>query len=152
MGRRGDFFIALHRPPRCRKAFTQEVTCYLPKHQTSKTWEFRTQYGLLSWVCFCCCCLIWNCLYKSDTWFHLKKSEDPATLDPNSYISFGYFPWWLRGKESVSAEDVGSISGSGTSPGEGNGNPLQYSCLENPMDRGAWWITVRRGAKESDTT
>ena len=34
--------------------------------------------------------------------------------------------------------DVGSVSGSGRSPGEGNGNPLQYSCLENPMDRGAW--------------
>ena len=38
--------------------------------------------------------------------------------------------------------DVGSISGSGRSPGEGNGNPLQYSCLENPMDRGAWWAIV----------
>ena len=36
----------------------------------------------------------------------------------------------------------GSIPGSGRSPGEGNGNPLQYSCLENPMDRGAWWATV----------
>ena len=35
--------------------------------------------------------------------------------------------------------DVGSISGSGRSPGKGNGNPLQYSCLENPTDRGAWW-------------
>ena len=38
--------------------------------------------------------------------------------------------------------DVGSIPGSGRSPGKGNGNPLQYSCLENPMDRGAWWATV----------
>ena len=38
--------------------------------------------------------------------------------------------------------DVGSIPGSGRSPGEGNGNPLQESCLENPMDRGAWWATV----------
>ena len=38
--------------------------------------------------------------------------------------------------------DVGSISGSGKSPGEGNGNPLQYSCLGNPMDRGAWQATV----------
>ena len=35
--------------------------------------------------------------------------------------------------------DMGSIPGLGRSPGEGNGNPLQYSCLENPMDRGAWW-------------
>ena len=38
------------------------------------------------------------------------------------------------------------------SPGEGNGNPLQYSCLGNPMDRGAWWATVHGGHKESDTT
>ena len=43
----------------------------------------------------------------------------------------------------------GSIPGSGISPGGGNGNPLQYSCLENPMDRGAWRAAVR---KESDTT
>ena len=38
--------------------------------------------------------------------------------------------------------DVGLISGLGRSPGEGNSNPLQYSCLENPIDRGAWWATV----------
>ena len=43
--------------------------------------------------------------------------------------------------------DVGSIPGSGRSPGGGHGDPLQYSCLENPMDRGAWQATVRRVAK-----
>ena len=43
--------------------------------------------------------------------------------------------------------DAGSILGSRRSPGEGNGNPLQYSCLENPMDRGAWWATVDGAAK-----
>ena len=43
---------------------------------------------------------------------------------------------------SVVWEDPGSIPGSGRSPGEGNGYPLQYSCLENPTDRGAWWATV----------
>ena len=47
--------------------------------------------------------------------------------------------------------DVGLMPGSGTSPGGGHGNPLLYSCLENPMDRGAWWTTVHRVA-ESDTT
>ena len=46
--------------------------------------------------------------------------------------------------------DVSSISGLGTSPGEGNSNPLQYSCLGSPMDRGVWWATVCRVTKESD--
>ena len=46
-----------------------------------------------------------------------------------------------------SAGDLGLIPGSGRFPGEGNDNPLQYSCLENPMDRGAWWATVHGIAK-----
>ena len=46
--------------------------------------------------------------------------------------------------------DLGLIPGSGRSPGEGNGNPLQYSYLENPMDRGAWWATVH-GVSKSRT-
>ena len=52
----------------------------------------------------------------------------------------------------ASAEDVGSIPGSGKSPEEGNGNSVQYSCLGNPIDRGAWWTTVHGVASESDTT
>ena len=53
------------------------------------------------------------------------------------------FPGASDGKEYVhNAGDPGSISGSGRSPGEGNVNPLQYSCLVNSMDRGAWWATV----------
>ena len=52
------------------------------------------------------------------------------------------------GKESAcNAEDPGSVPGSGRSPGEGNGNPLQYSCLENPMDRGVWQATVHGVAR-----
>ena len=52
------------------------------------------------------------------------------------------------GKESAcNAGDLGSIPGSGSSPGEGNGNPLQYSCLENPMDGRTWWATVHGVAK-----
>ena len=47
----------------------------------------------------------------------------------------------------ASACNEGSIPGLGRSPGEGNGNPLQYSCLENPMDGGAWWATVYGVAK-----
>ena len=52
---------------------------------------------------------------------------------------------------SAHAGDVGLIPGPGRSPGEGNGNPLQYSCLGNPMDRGAGWATVH-GVTESDMT
>ena len=53
------------------------------------------------------------------------------------------FPHRLVGKESAfNVGEPGSIPGSGRSPGEGNGSPLQYSCLENPMDRGAWQATV----------
>ena len=56
-------------------------------------------------------------------------------------------PWWLGVKETVhDARDLGWIPGSERSPGEGTGNPLQYSFLENPMDRGPW------GHKKSDTT
>ena len=52
----------------------------------------------------------------------------------------------------ANAGDTGSIPGSGSSPGKGNGNPLHYSCLENPMDRGAWRATVQGVTKDSDTT
>ena len=53
------------------------------------------------------------------------------------------FPGGSDGKESAcNVEDQGSIPGSGRSPGEGNGNPLQYSCLKNSIDGGAWWATV----------
>ena len=52
----------------------------------------------------------------------------------------------------ANARDVGSVPGSGRAHGEGNGNPFQYSCLGNPMDREAWWAIVHGVAKESDMT
>ena len=62
------------------------------------------------------------------------------------------FPGGSDGKESAcNAGDPGLIPGSGRTSGEGNGNPLQYSCLENPMDGGAWRATVH-GVVESETT
>ena len=66
-------------------------------------------------------------------------------------ISWG-FPGGSDGKESAcNAGDPGSLPGSGRSPREGNDNPLQYSCLENSMDKGDWWATVP-GIAESETT
>ena len=57
-------------------------------------------------------------------------------------------PWWLSGKESAcNAGDASLNPGLGRSPGEGNGNPLQYSHLGNPLDRGAWLATVHGNAK-----
>ena len=53
---------------------------------------------------------------------------------------------------SGAAGDLRSIPGSGRSPGEENGNPLQYSCLENSMDGGAWWATIHGASKSWDTT
>ena len=74
-------------------------------------------------------------------------------------LMFAPFCWALRGfpggavvkNPPTNAEDLGSIPGLGRSPGGGNGNPLQYSCLENPMDRGAWQATVH-GVTKSDMT
>ena len=62
------------------------------------------------------------------------------------------FPLSSVGTESTcNAGDLGLVPGLGRAPGEGNGNPLQYSCLENPMDRGAWQATVH-GLQELDST
>ena len=78
----------------------------------------------------------------SDNWKNLKRLENSCRCFPEDSV----------GKETYKAVDLGLIPGSGRSPGEGTGNPLQYSCLDNPMDREAWWATVWGGLKESYTT
>ena len=78
-----------------------------------------------------------------------------TAVDPicSPLVSSARFPRWLTGKEIVcQSGDSGLIPGSGRSPREGHGNPLQYSCLGNPMDRGAWRATVHGVAKELDRT
>ena len=81
-------------------------------------------------------------LQLSDTWPVMIKAEEQCLLEGKG------FPQNSVGKESAySSGDQGSIPGSGRSPGEGNGNPLQYSCLRNPMDRGAWQATVQGFAR-----
>ena len=73
----------------------------------------------------------------------LNQSVPVADFKPNVLIGL---PWWLNGKESAcnagDKRDTGLIPGWGRCPGQGNGNPLQYSCLENPMDGGAWQAVV----------
>ena len=81
----------------------------------------------------------------------------PALLSPRPLVCHspscckGFPGGSARKASACNAGDLGSILGSGRSPGEGNGNALQYSCLEKSMDGGAWWVTVHRVA-ESDTT
>ena len=71
----------------------------------------------------------------------------------NPSLPLNNFPGGSDGKASAyNAGDLGLIPGSGRSPGEGNGNPLQYSCLENPMDREAWEATVHGVAESNITT
>ena len=77
-------------------------------------------------------------------------------LNHSFFFSHYFFCSWFMGldrKESAChAGDLGLISGSERSPGKGNGNPLQYSCLENSMDRGARQTTVHGGRKKSNMT
>ena len=76
---------------------------------------------------------------------------DHQGRSPFAFLMWLGFPGGSDGKESsCNAGGPGSIPGSGRSPGEGNGNPLQYSCLGNPMDRAAWWATVH-GVTKSQT-
>ena len=80
----------------------------------------------------------------------LHTQAEITSWDVGQSTCLAGLPWWLSGKESASqAGDVGLIPGSGRSPGEGNDDPLQYSCLGSPMDRGAWEATVYRVKKES---
>ena len=79
----------------------------------------------------------------------IKKNEIMPFAE--TWVDLGYFPGGSVVKnplaETGDAGDEGSIPGFGGPPEEGNGNPLQYSCLGNPMDRGSWWSTVHGIAK-----
>ena len=77
-----------------------------------------------------------SCPNKSQNWFDWIQLHVWAALVAES---------------TCSVRDLGSLSGLGRSPGGGHGNPLHYSCLENPMDRGAWWAKVH-GVAKSQTT
>ena len=74
------------------------------------------------------------------------QSEKETILYDSTYV-MGFFGTSVSKESACSAGDTGLIPGSGRSPGEGNGSPLKYSCLENPMDRGAWRVTIHRVAR-----
>ena len=82
-------------------------------------------------------------------WSDLAAAAAAAAARGRGYMyTYSWFPGGLDGKESVcNAGNPGLIPGSGRPVGEGNGNPLQYYCLEKSMDRAAWWAAVRRVSK-----
>ena len=91
----------------------------------------------------------------SEAWVRSLRWEDPLEKGKTTHFStlawkivVRGFPHSSVGRESAChTGDLGSISGSGRSPGGGHGSPLQYSCLEKPMDRGAWWALVPLGSR-----
>ena len=87
-------------------------------------------------------------LKSSKTCSYPQDAEGPLGL---VNITIGFYNGSVVKNPPANAGDVSSIPGSGRSPGEGNGNPLQYSCLGNPMNRGAGWATVHGVAKQPDT-
>ena len=105
------------------------------EHSGSASWLLITAHGIASIIKLPPCWLIW--------WCKLKSSPPVA-----EWLRLWGFCVGSAGKESTcNAGDLGSIPGLERSPGERHGSPLQNSCLENPMDRGAWWVTVHGVAK-----
>ena len=95
-------------------------------------------------------------LQEADKWSTLSADIEETFKTQVGFLLSGCcivllllgFPGDSDGKEyACQAGDLGSVPGLGRSPGEGNGNPLQYSCLETSMDRGAWWATVHEVAR-----
>ena len=156
----------------CPDGLSHARTTHLvtPKTEVKTSWDCASQWQVCgSWRssgksgCWECC-IHPECAFSlqgfrsSFTFFNTILEFFPL----NSYTLLNWFitkcwicglSWWLMVKDPpANAGDVGSIPGSGRSPGEGNGNPLQYSCLGNPTDRGAWRAAVQGVAKELDRT
>ena len=92
----------------------------------------------------------WMAPTHTDEGHLLSQVTLASTTDVQGIIAFVGFPGGSDSKVSDrNVEDPGSIPGLGRSPGEGKGNPLQYACLENSMDGGAWWATVHGVTKSS---
>ena len=118
----------------------------------------RLEKSLVSCVCYLWCANMMNSDASKHKWAENRGSHPPLVSErqrQRSVISLLFlwpfiFSGGSDGKESpCNAGDMGLFPGLGRSPGEGNGKPLQYSCLENSVDRGAWWAIVH-GVTESD--
>ena len=125
--------------------FEEEVHCCLAPSKSFlhffsfimvKIWNpgWNTSQINLSTLCMCVCIYIY--MYMCECVYVCKGFPDSSVVK----------------NLPTNAEDVVSTPGSGRSPGEGNGNPLQYFCLGNLMDKGAWWAAVYGIMKELDTT
>ena len=131
-------------------------------------WQHNSNLHMVS-LLNACLCSNFSPFFKDTCYIGLKAHPNTKWSHLNwLHLQWPYFqvrshsegvrlqyglPWWLSGKESASnAGNVGSIPGSGRSPEGGNGNPRQYSCLETPMDGGAWVGYSPWGPKESGTT
>ena len=128
------------------------------KKSTNKCWRECGEKGILLHYWWECKLVepLWRTVWRFIKILKIELSYDPAIpllgIYPETIIiqkdSYTCFPGGLGDKETAcNAGDPGSIPGSGRSPGEGNGYPLQYSCLEDPTDRGAWQATVHRVTK-----
>ena len=139
--------------------------------QTRAKYQLQKSFQVIN-SCLLNTIIFWNKI-KSDSFKYLSYFiSDTMPINKHSKVFFFFFflavlglccctdffsglPQWPNSKESAcnagTTGDADSIPGSGWSPGEGHGNPLQHSCLENPTDRGACWATVHRIA-ESDMT
>ena len=117
-----------------------------------ETWSLPKVYCFILWIHFALWLRAWRLVMAHgwDLWRLSAFWDLLWTVILVQPVSLG-FPGGSDGKESTcNSGNPGSIPGLGRSPGEGNGSPLQYSRLENSMDRGTWWAT--RDHKELDTT
>ena len=131
-----------HTPNTGRQGPSHRLDAIYPQNILIHIFIYLHKLLSLPWMSFLP--LLWKCAFffflkvsTNDIWVLLTNSRD--------------FPGGSNGKESAcNAGNLGSIPGSGSSPGKGNSYPLQHSWLENPMDRGAWWDTVHGVAKSHD--
>ena len=108
-----------------------------------RRFSFWTRYQAWSLKSFCVAEFYWSIKRDRESFWH--RHQKGAESDPLASVSKGVI-YFLK-TSAYNVGDLGSIPGLGGSPGEGNGNPLQYSCLENPMDGEAWQATVHGVAK-----